>query len=131
MNTVSSDNGARIVDKRRNWEARVEMLVFQRPASELSTHDKLVYAILCGHANRDGNAMLYVKTIAEEASCSERQVQRALSKLESCHLLIRRFQRTPGRGQTYSIYEIYGFDAYVPGDCQSPPPTTESHTPSA
>lgn len=83
-----NDIGARIVDKRKNWEARVEMAIFKLPKSELSTYDKLVYTILCGHANRDGNATLYVRTIAEEASCSERQAQRALSNLETRGLLI-------------------------------------------
>jgi predicted transcriptional regulator len=108
----SADTGAQVVDKRRNWEARVEMMVFKRPSNELSTYDKLVYAILCGHANRDGNAMLYVRTIAEEASCSERQTQRSLSNLEACGLLIRRPQNHNGR-QTFNIYEIYGFEAYI------------------
>jgi hypothetical protein len=78
-NGLLLDTAARIVDKRKNWEARVEMAIFKRPSNEMSTYDKLVYAILCGHANRDGNASVYVKTIAEEASCSERQVQRAVS----------------------------------------------------
>jgi predicted transcriptional regulator len=108
--------GARIVDKRKNWEARVEMAVFKLPKNELSAYDKLVYAILCGHANRDGNAMLYVRTIAEEASCSERQAQRALSNLEACGLLVRIPQNRNGR-QTFNIYEVYGFDAYIP--CES------------
>ena len=54
MNASSFDTGARIIDKRRNWEARVEMAVFKRSSSELSAYDKLVYAILCGHANRYG-----------------------------------------------------------------------------
>jgi hypothetical protein len=108
----SNDAGARVIDKRRNWEARVEMAVFKRPQSELSAYDKLVYAILCGHANRDGNAMLYVRTIAEEASCSERQAQRALSNLETRGLLVRRAQNQNGR-QTFNIYEVYGFDAYI------------------
>ena len=125
----TQDIGAQIIDKRKNWEARVEMAIFKCPSSELSTYDKLVYAILCGHANRDGNAMLYVKTIAEEASCSERQVQRALFNLESRHLLVRRSQSLPGRGQTFNVYEVYGFDEYTPGDCESPHPVTVSHTP--
>jgi hypothetical protein len=106
------DTGARVVDKRKNWEARIEMAIFKRPSNELSTYDKLVYAILCGHANRDGNAMLYVRTIAEEASCSERQVRRALSALEARHLLRRRHQSAAGQGQTFNIYEVYGFDEY-------------------
>ena len=126
---ISPDTGVRIVDRRKNWEARVEMAIFKRPASELSTYDKLVYAVLCGHANRDGNAMLYVRTIAEEASCSERQAQRALSNLEACHLLIRRSQTLPGRGQISNVFEVYGFDEYTPGDSQSPHPVTISHPP--
>jgi hypothetical protein len=91
------------------------MMVFKRPSNELSAYDKLVYAILCGHANRDGNAMLYVRTIAEEASCSERQAQRALSNLETRGLLVRKPQNLNGR-QTFNIYEIYGFDAYISPD---------------
>jgi hypothetical protein len=90
------------------------MAVFKLPSSELSTYDKLVYAILCGHANREGNARLYVATIAAEASCSTRQVRRALTKLESCHLLARCFRNIPGRGQTCNIYEVYGYDEYTP-----------------
>jgi hypothetical protein len=108
----ADDTGARIVDKRKNWEARVEMAIFKLPKSVLSTYDKLVYAILCGHSNRDGNAMLYVRTIAEEASCSERQTRRALSNLEARRLLIRRPQNVQGQGQTFNVYEIYGFDEY-------------------
>jgi predicted transcriptional regulator len=98
----TNDAGARVIDKRRNWEARVEMAVFKRPSNELSAYDKLVYAILCGHANRDGNAMLYVRTIAEEASCSERQAQRAMSNLETRGLLVRRAQNQNGR-QMFNI----------------------------
>jgi hypothetical protein len=110
-----NDAGVKIIDKRKIWEARVEMAVFKRPRNELSAYDKLVYAILCGHANRDGNAMLYVRTIAEEASCSERQAQRALANLETRGLLVRRAQNQNGR-QTFNIYEVYGFDAYISGE---------------
>jgi hypothetical protein len=118
----TNDAGAKIIDKRRNWEARVEMAIFRRPQNELSAYDKLVYAILCGHANRDGNAMLYVRTIAEEASCSERQAQRALASLETRGLLVRRAQNQNGR-QTFNVYEVYGFDAYISGE---PSPEAES-----
>jgi hypothetical protein len=132
----NNDAGAKIIDKRRNWEARVEMAILKRPSSELSVYDKLVYAILCGHANRDGNAMLYVRTIAEEASCSERQARRALSALEARHLLVRRPQSAAGQGQTFNIYEVYGFDEYRPESdgAQAPGLTVrhllpDSHTP--
>jgi hypothetical protein len=92
------------------------MAVFKLPKSELSTYDKLVYAVLCGHSNRDGNAKLYVRTIATEASCSERQARRALSNLEAHRLLVRRSQSVEGQGQTFNIYEVYGFDEYAPCD---------------
>jgi predicted transcriptional regulator len=49
--------------------------------------------------------MLYVRTIAEEASCSERQAQRALSNLETRGLLVRKAQNQNGR-QTFNIYEL-------------------------
>ena len=125
-NGAQNDTRARIVDKRKNWEARVEMEIFKRPAAEMSVYDKMVYAILCGHANRDGNAMLYVRTIAEEASCSERQVRRAFYNLEARGLLVRRAQNAPGRGQTFNIYEIYGFDSYLSdvSPCQPATPPT-------
>jgi hypothetical protein len=132
----AGEPGARVVDKRKPWEARVEMNIFKLPKNELSAYDKLVYAVLCGHANRDGDAMLYVRTIAGEASCSERQARRALSNLEACRLLIRRAQSKAGQGQIFNIYEVYGFDGYTPADSQPPPlcqtgisPMTISHTP--
>ena len=128
------DSGVKVVDKRKTWEARVEMAVLKLPKEELGTYEKLVYTILCGHANRDGSARLFIKTIADEASCSDRQVQRALSALEACHLLARHAQVNQS-GQTYNIYEVYGIEEYTPvtdshrgvtdsrggGDCQSGP----------
>jgi hypothetical protein len=136
------ETASRIVDKRRNWEARVEMEIFKRPKEELSVYDKMVYSVLCGHANREGNAMLYVKTIAGEASCSERQAQRALSNLEECGLLVRRPNFSGEQGQTFNLYEVYGFDSYNPQRaaaedgvtgsrrCQSDAPgVTDSHSP--
>jgi hypothetical protein len=104
------DAGTRIIDKRKNWEARVEMAVFKLPKEQLGTYDKLVYAILCGHANREGSAKLFVGTIADEASCSTRQIRRSLAILESCHLLSRHAHIRPETGQTYNIYEVYGLD---------------------
>ena len=117
---------SKLIDKRKNWEARVEMAVFEISKDELGTYDKLVYAILCGHANRAGNAWPRVSLLAAEASCSERQVQRALSNLEARGLLVRIPQITDIDGQIANIYEIYGVDAYTPGDCQSPGGTTDS-----
>jgi hypothetical protein len=110
----ANDTPLRIVDKRRNWEARVEMLVLRLPKSVLGAHDKLVYTVLCGHADRDCEAGVYVRTIADEASCSERQVRYSLAKLEKRGLLVRRPSYKPDGGQTFNIYEIYGIENYVP-----------------
>lgn len=110
----ANDTPLRIVDKRRNWEARVEMLVLRLPKSVLGTHDKLVYTVLCGHADRGGDAGVYVRTIADEASCSERQVRYSLAKLEKRGLLVRRPSYKPDGAQTFNIYEIYGIENYAP-----------------
>ena len=123
---VKEPAAGKLVDKRKSWEARVEMRIFEIPKDELGAYDKLVYAILCGHANRAGNAWPRIGTIADEASCSERQVQRALANLEACGLLVRIPQITEADGQIANVYEIYGIDAYTPGDCQSPGGTTGS-----
>jgi hypothetical protein len=110
------DSPLTIVDKRRNWEARVEMSVLKLPKEVLSTYDKLMYTILCGHASSDGDAGVYIKTIAAEASCSDRQVRYSLARLASCGLLARKPQYRSDSGQTFNIYEVYGFDNYSPPD---------------
>jgi predicted transcriptional regulator len=107
------DTGVKVVDKRKNWEARVEMAVFKLPKEELGTYEKLVYAVLCGHASRDGSARLYMKTIADEASCSERQARRSIACLEACNLVARHTQITAGDGQTCNVYEVLGIDEYI------------------
>jgi hypothetical protein len=122
-----TDAGARVVDKRKSWEARVEMAIFRLPKEELGAYEKLVYAILCGHADRDRNARLYVGTIADEASCSDRQVRRALASLEACNLLARKAQVSPD-GQSCNVYEVYGAENYT-RVTDSHPPMTDSHPP--
>ena len=111
---MGQDVGVKIIDKRKNWEARVEMAVFRLSKDQLGTYEKLVYAILCGHSNKSGDAMLYAKTIADEASCSDRQVRRALANLEACRLIIRKAQYGQDGGRVFNIYEVYGIENYTP-----------------
>ena len=129
-----------LIDRRRNWEARVEMELLKLPKEQLTTHDKLVYVVLCGHAGRNGGAFPNAATLAEEASCSTRQVFRALSVLEKRGLVVRSTQILPGRGQICNLYEIHGFENYncTPAnaavsdrcDCESQGGgVTDSHTP--
>lgn len=114
-----------LIDRRRNWEARVEMNVLEFPKEELSTYDKLVYVALCGYANREGSAFPTVERLACNASCSERQVFRALAVLEERGLVVRTPRILPGKGQVGTLYEIHGFEDYIPAatadrpDCQS------------
>lgn len=50
---------------------------------------KLVYAIICSHAdNRTNDAFPSVQTIAEKACCSEHTVRRAIKELRELGLLI-------------------------------------------
>lgn len=107
----------RIID-RRSWEARVEVNILKIDKDILSTHDKLVYVVLCGHANKNGEAWPSIASIAQSASCSDRQVQRSLTTLEACGLVIRTEQIDAKGVHTSNIYEIYGFDHYH--DTQSP-----------
>ena len=123
----------RIIDTRRNWEARVEMKILGKPKSEMSTYDKLVYVALCGHANRDGGAFPYVSTLADEASCSTRQVFRALANLEARGLIARNPQITVEKGQVCTLYEVRGLEDYTPPDCvaqgEEEPQAPVSHAP--
>jgi DNA-binding transcriptional MocR family regulator len=121
------ENEARTVvaDKRENWEARVQMAVITLPKNELSIYDKMAYAILCGHANRDGNAMLRVRTLAAEVGCSERQAQRALANLKACGLLTRSPQFSNGR-RIFNICKVYKFNMYASPNASAPEAELES-----
>ncbi|MDR1621693.1 MAG: helix-turn-helix domain-containing protein, partial [Synergistaceae bacterium] len=101
-----------LIDKRRHWEARVEMNILRIP--ELTAYEKLVYIVLCGHADRSGGAFPSIAVLAQFSSCSKRQVFRALIMLEKCGLVGRIPRVVPGKGQICNLYEIHDFEDYVP-----------------
>jgi hypothetical protein len=116
--TSSSGSSNRLVDKRRHWEARVEMDILRIP--DLGAYEKLIYVALCGYADRNGTAFPTVQTLAEMASCSKRQVFRALVVLENCRLVVRIPQIIAGRGQFASIYEVHDFEDCVFAAAETP-----------
>lgn len=128
----------KILDARKKtWEARVEMSVFR--CKGIGTYEKLLYSILCGFADKNGCAFPTVKYLAELASCSDRQVRRALGGLESAGLVSRHPQKGPN-GQIANVYMIHDFsqahlditqaaDENQETRTVSPHPMTDSHDP--
>ncbi len=134
-----------LIDRRRSWETRSSMDIINRPKEELGVYEKMVYVVLCGYADRSGSAFPTVATIACGASCSTRQVFRALKILEKCGLLVRTPRYVEGKGQVGNLYALYGPEHYrsvneiVPADretqgydCDSqtrPADVMDSHAP--
>ena len=94
----------------------------------LSPIDKAVFGVLCVHAGIESRqCFLKVKTIATEASCSERSVQNSLKTLEE-RGIIERTERFKEGSQVSSSYQIIGREApcYTEEGCNTftPPRTT-------
>lgn len=112
----------RIIDRRKNWEARAEMAILERPSEELCTYDKMLYVALCGFASHNGMAFPSVARLAQIVSCSERSIYKSLDKLEEVALVVRHHQFGKNGGQKVTLYEIFGSESYTPlHDMQSPP----------
>ncbi len=127
-----------IIRKNGRWELRCDMKVFKLKG--LTTTEKLVYLALLGHSN-EKTSMAYPsnKTLADCASCCERQISRVTSRLVECNLLTKtaRFnERGEQIGNLYEVFEPEDF-IYVPpkkpsksrkkkGDTVSEHPDTQS-----
>jgi DNA-binding Lrp family transcriptional regulator len=91
------------------WFAMIDIEVIKD--KELSPLDKTVFAIICAHVNvQTRSCPLKVKTIAEEAGCSERSVQKSLKILLE-RGIIQRVERFVNGKQQASIYKIIGHHA--------------------
>lgn len=91
------------------WFACVDLKVIRDP--ELSPFDKAVFVVLCSHADTSTrHCRLKMKTIAAEASCSERSVRASLRKLEERGVIVSRPVFVDGQ-QRASVYEIVGWEA--------------------
>ena len=104
-----------IVRKNGRWELRCDMKVFKLKG--LTTTEKLVYLALLGHASeKTSTAYPSNKTLADCASCCERQISRVTARLVECHLLTKtaRFnERGEQIGNLYEVFEPEDF-VYVP-----------------
>jgi AraC-like DNA-binding protein len=134
-NPQTDQAAIRIEDRRRFQDFRVEMALLK---SSLSIYERMVYVVLCSFASREGECFPSVGTIAKSAGCSERQVQRALQKLEEIRVVRKSpAYRSGTSGQLANTYTLVGFrneavqsvtpkaeggvtTSHRGGDCQSP-----------
>jgi transcription initiation factor IIE alpha subunit len=71
------------------------------------TADKLVYVMLCMHAdNTTKESFPSVKTLAKECSCSENTVRNALRKLKDLRLIDVRERKSKESGQLSNLYVL-------------------------
>ena len=97
----------RIEDRRRFQDFRVETALLK---SDLTIYERMVYVVLCSYASREGECFPSVGTIAESAGCSERQVQRALQRLEDLRVIRKSAVYRPGTSrQLANLYTLVGF----------------------
>lgn len=73
---------------------------------ELSHRAKSIYIYLRDRANGDDICWPKVKTIAKELKLSRRTVQRALSDLESAHMIERKMQYRENGSCTSNLYLV-------------------------
>lgn len=110
-----------IVRKNGRWELRCDMKVFKLKG--LTTTEKLVYLALLGHANeKTGTAYPSNKTLANYASCCERQITRVTTRLVECGLLTKtaRFNEQGEQiGNLYEVFEPEDFKGFPEDQCKN------------
>lgn len=62
-----------------------------------------VYIWICSHTDARGQCWPSIKTIADEAGCSERSVKRAINVLEELGILVKKSGAEEGKSNTYQI----------------------------
>ena len=91
------------------WFASVDIKVLTD--KNLSPIDKVVYGVLCAHADTNSKkCILKIETIAEEACCSARSVKNSLRKLAE-RGIIKRTERFFHNRQVATSYEVIGYKA--------------------
>jgi predicted transcriptional regulator len=86
VNDMTNTEPKNIGVKKGKWMVCFENTILEL---DLSVYEKMVYAVLCSHAQKEGPAFPSIKTIAKEASCSRSKVFEALKKLEEIGLISR------------------------------------------
>jgi hypothetical protein len=111
---MNGSNSQNIGVRKKRWMVCFESAILEM---DLSVYEKMVYIVLCSHAKKDGSAFPSVKTIAREASCSERKVLEILNTVEKMNIIssghrfsaestiLNSFQGSPDSGNFSPIIE--------------------------
>jgi transcriptional antiterminator len=104
-----------VLDLRENKFTQVTSIVLQDKIHLDKTADKLVYVMLCMHANNTTKESYpSVKTLARECCCSENTVRNALKKLKELRLIDVRERKSKESGQLSNLYVLLNpSDKYV------------------
>jgi hypothetical protein len=83
---------------------------------DLSIYEKMVYIVLCAHAQKDGPTSPCVKTIAEELSCSKTKVFEVLNRLEKIGIITRNHQSSMNSMTLNPIPDNSSIPDFLQGD---------------
>ena len=96
-----------VLDLRENKFTQVTNVVLKDRVFLDKTADKLVYVMLCMHAdNKTKKSYPSVKTLAKECCCSENTVRNALRKLKELRLINVRERKNSESGQLSNLYVL-------------------------
>jgi transcription initiation factor IIE alpha subunit len=96
-----------VLDLRDKKFTQVTNVVLQDKVHLDKTADKLVYVMLCMHANNTTKESYpSVKTLAKECSCSENTVRNALRKLKDLRLIDVKERKSKESGQLSNLYVL-------------------------
>jgi predicted transcriptional regulator len=96
-----------VLDLRDKKFTQVTNVVLKDNVFLNKTADKLVYVMLCMHANNTTKQSYpSVKTLAKECCCSENTVRNALKKLKELRLIDVRERKSPESGQLSNLYVL-------------------------
>ncbi|WHY01806.1 helix-turn-helix domain-containing protein [Neobacillus sp. DY30] len=96
-----------VLDLRDKKFTQVTNVVLQDRVHLDKTADKLVYVMLCMHAdNTTKKSYPSVKTLAKECSCSENTVRNALKKLKELRLIDIKERKSNESGQLSNLYVL-------------------------
>ena len=78
---------------------------------ELSIYEKIIYIVLCSHANQNRDCFPSYKTIAKESGCSERKAITVMKTLEEKGYVKVKHRKLSNGSNRSNVYEMI-----VPGE---------------
>lgn len=96
-----------VLDLRDKKFTQVTNIVLKDRIHLDKTADKMVYVMLCMHAdNKTKKSYPSVKTLAKECCCSENTVRNAIKKLKELRLIDVRERKNTESGQLSNLYVL-------------------------